>query len=118
MRVKSNLLNDLKLIWVVQSPAKKYSCFHLTRLKSISMGSRPTQEGRLAIVTNAGRDAVDAAVSGTQVLTNDAISGEAGLPRTAKTCGPSTPTLVSSSQAIADDGGKKARSPGRARYKP
>ena len=28
------------------------------------------------IVANAGRDAVDAAVSGTQVLTNDAMPGE------------------------------------------
>src|SRR5258708_23706187 len=79
-------------------------------------------EGRLAIVTNAGRDAVDAAVSGTRVLTNDAMPGEAfwrsRALRTVKTCGSGTPTLVSSSQAIADDGGKKARSPGRARYKP
>src|SRR5882724_9374683 len=79
-------------------------------------------EGRLAIVTNAGRDAVDAAVSGTRVLTNDAMPGEAfwrnRALRTVKTCGPGTPTLVSSSRAIADDGGKKARSPRRARYKP
>ena len=72
---------------------------------------------------NAGRDAVDAAVSGTQVLTNDAMPGEAlfgeaGLLRTVKTCGSGTPMLVSSSQEYADDGGKKARSPGRARYKP
>src|SRR6202163_2379492 len=51
------------------------------------------------------------------------------LLRTAKSCGPDTPTLVSSSRSCvgptglrqnisADDGGKRARSPGRARYKP
>ena len=41
-------------------------------------------------------------------------------PRTAKSCGPDAPTLVSSRReaTFAGDGGKKARSPGRARYKP
>jgi hypothetical protein len=38
--------------------------------------------------------------------------------RTAKSCGPDAPTLVSSRRATADDGGKQARSPGRARRKP
>jgi hypothetical protein len=47
--------------------------------------SRPT-EGRLAIVTDAGRDAVDA----------DGAIDERRLMRTAKSCGPDTPTLVSS----------------------
>ena len=47
--------------------------------------SRPT-EGRLAIVTNAGRDAMDA--FGAQ--------DERASKRTAKSCGPDTPTLVSS----------------------
>src|SRR5260370_6395018 len=51
------------------------------------------------------------------------------LLRTAKSCGPDAPTLVSSSRSCvgptglrqnlsADDGGKRARSPGRARRKP
>ena len=76
------------------------------------------------------RDAVDAAA----LLTNGAFSvfaevlagsrpGEAfGVdgPRTAKSCGPDAPTLASSSRKATceSDGGKKARSPGRARYKP
>src|SRR5450631_1639439 len=66
--------------------------------------------GALANVTNAGRDAVDAA----------ARARRAALTRTAKSCGPDTPTLVSSScGAIREgDGRKKARSPGRARSKP
>src|ERR1700704_6986897 len=52
-----------------------------------------------------------------------------GLTRTAKSCGLDAPTLVSSSRScvgptglrqdiFADDGGKRARSPGRARHKP
>ncbi len=51
------------------------------------------------------------------------------LQRTAKSCGPDAPTLASSSRSCvgptglrqnisADDGGKQARSPGRARRKP
>jgi hypothetical protein len=44
------------------------------------------QEGRFAIVTNAGRDAVDAAVS----------KDERCWLRTAKSCGPDAPTLASS----------------------
>src|ERR1700687_4355609 len=51
------------------------------------------------------------------------------LLRTAKSCGPDAPTLASSSRSCvgptglrqnisADDGGKRARSPGRARHKP
>ena len=52
------------------------------------------------------------------------------LQRTAKSCGPDAPTLASSSRRLVgptgrgqnlnplDDGGKRARSPGRARHKP
>jgi hypothetical protein len=49
------------LIWVaVQPPLQKYSCFRLTRLKSISPAVR-SPRGALAIVIDAGLDAVDAA---------------------------------------------------------
>ena len=67
-------------------------------------------EGRLAIVTDARRDAVDA----------DGADDERRKRRTAKSCGPDAPTLASSLReaTFAGDGGKKARSPGRARYKP
>src|SRR3979411_3124631 len=55
--------------------------------------------------------------------------GREMLLRTAKSCGPDAPTLASSSRSCvgptglrqnisADDGGKRARSPGRARHKP
>jgi hypothetical protein len=41
------------------------------------------------------------------------------LKWTAKTCGPDAPTLASRSRNYsANDGGKRARSPGKARYKP
>jgi hypothetical protein len=45
---------------------------------------------------------------------------ERALLRTAKSCGPDAPTLASSwrEATFADDGGKKARSPGRVRRKP
>jgi hypothetical protein len=43
-------------------------------------------EGRLAIVTDAGRDVVDA----------DGADNERCLRRTAKPCGPDAPTLASS----------------------
>jgi hypothetical protein len=56
------------------------------------------------------RDAVDV----------DGAVDERRLMRTAKSCGPDAPTLASSSRkaTFAGDGGKKARSPGRARRKP
>ena len=47
------------MIWAVQSHFKKHSVSDLTQIKLITAPSRPN-EGRLAIVTNAGRDAVDA----------------------------------------------------------
>ena len=60
------------------------------------------QEGRLAIATNAGQGAVAAFSS----------QGVRGMKRTAKPCGPDTPTLVSTrdnAHAWRGDGGKKAR---------
>jgi hypothetical protein len=49
------------------------------------------------------------------------VARRATSARTAKACGPDLPTLRPSSlklTRLASDGGKKARSPGRARYKP
>jgi hypothetical protein len=51
----------------VQPSRKKYSAFPNTQISSITLPSRPT-EGRLAIVTDAGRDAVDAAASARNVV--------------------------------------------------
>ena len=80
--------------------------------KSPYIRSRPVPlEGRCATSRNAERDAVDAGC---------ALDGRCGW-RTAKPCGPDAPTLASSSREasfLGGDGGKKARSPGRARSKP
>jgi len=67
MLLKRDLLRRINLIPPVQSRSQKYSVSCLTQIKSTFTLSRPT-EGRLAIVTNAGRDAVDAAAP----LTNGA----------------------------------------------
>jgi hypothetical protein len=49
----------------------------------------------------------------------DSAADESACPRTAKTCGPDAPTLASSFAEATPrgDGGKQARSPGRARNK-
>src|SRR5882757_6961591 len=89
------------------------------------------------IVTDAGRGAVDAAafcarwMAGRveRSVSDHQASGREMLLRTAKSCDPDAPTLASSSRSCvgptglrqnisADDGGKQARSPGRARRKP
>ena len=69
----------------VQSHPKKYSVSRSTQIKSIFRASR-LSEGRFAIVTDVRRDAVDAS----------GASDEGACSRTAKSCGPDAPTLVSS----------------------
>ena len=70
----------------VQSVPEKYCAFAVGQIKSITRPVSSHQEGRLAIATNAGRDAVDA----------DALLGEQHVKRTAKSCGPDASTLASS----------------------
>src|SRR6266481_4313494 len=89
------------------------------------------------IVTDAGWNAVDAAafcarwMAGRveRLVSDHQASGRTMLQRTAKSCGPDAPTLASSSRSrvgptglrqdvSVGDGGKQARSPGRARRKP
>jgi hypothetical protein len=66
----------------------------------------PHQKGRIMIVANAGRDAVDA----------EGAFDEWRRKRTAKTCGPGTPTLVSSSrEGTRMTVANKPGAPGRAR---
>ena len=92
-------------MWPVQSPLRKYSASRLTQISSLSRAVLSLSRG-VAHVINVGRDAVDAG----------GAKDERRNPRTAKSCGPDTPTLVSSSRkaTFADDGGKQARSPGSA----
>ena len=67
------------------------------------------QKGRIMIVANAGRDAVDAR----------SAADESAHLRTEKACGPGTPTLVSSLREGAQATvAKKPGAPGRARSNP
>jgi hypothetical protein len=59
LRVKSNFLNRIKLFLPVQSHPKKYSGFPKSRIALYPRPSTP-HEGRIAIVTDAGLDAMDA----------------------------------------------------------
>jgi hypothetical protein len=59
LRVKSNFLNRIKLFLPVQSRLKKYSGFPKPQITFITPPSTPL-EGRIAIVTDAGLDAMDA----------------------------------------------------------
>jgi hypothetical protein len=82
----------------VQPLLKKYSDFPNTQISLYLSPSRPT-EGRFAVVTNAGRDAVDA----------DSACDEGVCRRTAKSCGPDASTPASSWRINPrNDGGKKA----------
>ena len=83
---------------------KKYSAFAVGQISSTS-SPRPTrQEGRIAIVTNAGWDAVDAAASARKVFAGrSSVSGSRRAGRTAlvaygKTVWSRHPLLVSSSR--------------------
>jgi hypothetical protein len=83
----------------------------LTARKSATYAPRPVPlRGVSRSSRTLVRDAVDACCA------DDERHGR----RTAKSCGPDAPTLVSSFAEVIplDDGGKQARSPGRARRKP
>jgi hypothetical protein len=89
---------DLVADLAVQSFLQKYFCFRSPQIIFRTLAIPSRQEGRFAIVINAGRDAMDA---GCFVTTNEVFL------RTAKPCGPGTPTLVSSSRdaSLVGDGG-------------
>jgi hypothetical protein len=59
LREKSNLLRRISLFLPVQLPLKKYFCFSEMQIRPLLRHPVP-KEGRFAIVTNAGRGAVDA----------------------------------------------------------
>ena len=64
LRENFDLRSDFKPIWVVQPLAQKYFTVAVGQISAISSRHLIPQEGRIAIVTNAGWDAVDAAASG------------------------------------------------------
>jgi hypothetical protein len=53
LRVKTNFLNPIKLIWGVQSQSQKYFCFSEPKSDLYRFPSHPT-EGRVMIVAYAG----------------------------------------------------------------
>jgi hypothetical protein len=59
LRGKRNFFKQIKLILAVQSCSKKFSAFAVGQIISTSSPRPASSEGRLAIVTNARRDAVD-----------------------------------------------------------
>ena len=59
MRQKTKLSKGINVICPVQSLLQKYSDFQKTQISAISSTVHPT-EGRIASVTDAGLDAVDA----------------------------------------------------------
>ena len=110
---------------------------HITQLFLILSPSRPTQRGvghRHERGAGCGGRGSVLRATGSQggffeSVSDHQASGREMQSRTAKSCGPDAPTLASSSRSCvgptglrqnlsADDGGKRARSPGRARHKP
>jgi hypothetical protein len=77
--------------------------------KSVYIRGIPrSQEGRFAVVTDVG-----CGMRWTRQCRCTRVRRRTILMRTAKSCGPDAPTLVSSLRDFfANDGGKKARSPG------
>src|SRR6202795_903465 len=130
VRAQRKLLNQINVIWVVQSPLQKYFAYPVGQIISTNSRHPTPQEGRIMIVTNAGWVAVDAAAlfarwdrrAGRKTCERSTARRREMLQRTAKSCGPDTPTLVSSplsgvaptglrQDISAGDGGKRARSP-------
>ena len=59
LRAQRKFSNANNVILPVQPCSKKYSASHATQISGLCGPSRP-KEGRIAIVTDAGRDVVDA----------------------------------------------------------
>src|SRR5579863_8197231 len=97
---------------LVQPPFEKYFCFSEMQIRCMFRAVLSRKRGVAQRHQRWVRDAVDA------LATQDGRRRK----RTAKSCGPDAPTLASSRprcfRIVACDGGKKARSPRRARRKP
>jgi hypothetical protein len=108
-RVRQNrdFVRRFKLIWVVQSQREKYFACTVGQINATDSRVLLPHEGRFAIVTNVGCGMRWTCRRVRRTL----------LVRTAKSCGPDAPTLASSFAGSfpQSDGGKRARSPGRAR---
>jgi hypothetical protein len=92
----------------LSSPLCKNISLHPSGKSSLQIRAIPPHhKGRIAIVTDAGWDAVDAAAfcaqrdrrAGDEPVSDQQHADERCCQRTAKSCGPDTPTLVSSSRS-------------------
>lgn len=63
-RAGCDLASHFNVIWVVQPRSQKYVAFRRTVSRVIFALSRSDKRGGSRVVTNAGRDAVDAEASG------------------------------------------------------
>jgi len=97
VRAKSNLLNRFNLIWVVQLSLQKFTSSLSSPNQCFFRAVPPRQEGRIAVVTNARRDAVDARASAHKMpqgelnlMSGKRCAGWRRSMRTAKPCGPGT----------------------------
>jgi len=96
LRQKSNFQNAINAESIVQSCAQKYFVSPVGQIISINSGRPASSRGTLAIVTNVGRDAVDAkAPKDERRLCPAKPFGEDGRSRTAKSCGLDASTLAS-----------------------
>src|SRR6266478_3596089 len=89
----------------VESPLQKYFASPVGQIISTNSCHPTPPQGRIAIVTDAGRGAVDAAAfcarrdcraGWRKACERSTASGRGMLQRTAKSCGPDAPTLASS----------------------
>src|SRR2546423_7804806 len=135
MTTQLNLLKRFRLMLAVQSCLQKYFCSRLTQIKSISPPSRPTQGAyRDRHGRGAGCDGRGSVRRAHGARTNGAVPPSAKLrrtgtrpveafgvdgSRTAKSCGPDAPTLVSScAERSAQRRWQESPVTGRARNKP
>jgi hypothetical protein len=110
VRGKSNFVSDINPIWGVQTDSEKFPAFAVGQISASTPAIPSHTEGRIAIVTDVGYG-----MRWTQQCqkTNDVACGR----RSRVVLAPRRWCQVSRDNPR-DDGGKKARSPGRARKKP
>ncbi len=109
--LNSNLSKLFKLISPVQSYIKKYSASSFPQIRCFLYPSRLDQRGASRSSRHAGRDAMDAMRHETNDVVADGEVVWSWRPDAGAKFAKTLPRLAS-------DGGKRARSPGRARRKP
>jgi hypothetical protein len=109
VRLKTKFTSAINVIWAVQIFAQKYSGFPKPQISRIVPSSRRLDEGRFAIVTDVG-GGVRWTRTALQTRAPEA-DGQAVWSRRPD-AGVKSAMMLSHR---AGDGGKKARSPGRAR---